>query len=290
LKLIHKDGLPIWTYLNAKALFDKEGKFLGSISMFTDITKRKEAEQALAEIEIARKKEIHHRIKNNLQVISSLLDLEADKFRNRKNIKNSEVLEAFRESQDRVISMALIHEELYRGGGLDKLNFTQYVEELSENLFRTYSIGNNNICLKKDFESDEFFDMDVAVPLGMLINELISNSFKHAFKGRNEGEIQIKLRREDNRAYIDHTNESLKSTTFALTVSDNGVGIPENLDIKELDSLGLQLVTSLVDQLDSELEINRKNGTEFIIRFSVTEKNSQVSVPISHRIINKTYI
>jgi len=290
LELIQKDGLPIWTYLNAKALFDKEGKFLGSISMFTDITKRKEAEQALAEIEIARKKEIHHRIKNNLQVISSLLDLEADKFRNRKNIKNSEVLEAFRESQDRVISMALIHEELYRGGGLDKLNFTQYVEELSENLFRTYSIGNNNICLKKDFESDEFFDMDVAVPLGMLINELISNSFKHAFKGRNEGEIQIKLRREDNRAYTDHTNESLKSTTFALTVSDNGVGIPENLDIKELDSLGLQLVTSLVDQLDSEFEINRKNGTEFIIRFAVTEKNSQVSVPISHRIINKTYI
>ncbi len=289
LKLLHKDGLPIWTYVNSKSLFDKESKFLGSVSMFTNITKRKEAEQALAEIEIARKKEIHHRIKNNLQVISSLLDLQADKFRNKKNIKDSEVLEAFRESQDRVISMALIHEELYRGGGLEKLNFTQYVEELSENLFHTYTIGNNNISLTKDFESDSFFDMDVAVPLGMLINELISNSFKHAFKGRDEGEIQIKLFREEKRAYFDNTNENSKSTTFALTVSDNGVGIPENLDIEELDSLGLQLVTSLVDQLDGELEINRKNGTEFIIRFTVTEKNNQVSVPISHRIVNKTY-
>jgi PAS domain S-box-containing protein len=288
LKLLRKDGSPVWTSLNSKSLFDKQGKYLGSISMFTNITKRKEAEQALAEIELARKKEIHHRIKNNLQVISSLLDLQADKFRNRKNIKDLEVLEAFRESQDRVISMALIHEELYRDGGLEKLNFIQYVKELSENLFNTYTIGNNNIRLKRDFENDAFFDMDVAVPLGMLINELITNSFKHAFSGRNEGEIQIKLRRENFRENFENTGESLKSTTFALTISDNGMGIPENLEIAELNSLGLQLVVSLVDQLDGKLEINRKNGTEFIIRFTVTENNNQVSVPISPQIVKKT--
>ncbi len=94
------------------------------MSMLTDITKRKEAEEALANIEIARKKEIHHRIKNNLQVISSLLDLQAEKFKDRENIKDSEVLEAFRESQDRVISMALIHEELHKGGGFETLNFS----------------------------------------------------------------------------------------------------------------------------------------------------------------------
>jgi PAS domain S-box-containing protein len=283
LELIHKDGLTVWAYANSKSLYDKEGKFLGSISMLTNITKRKEAEQALAEIELARKKEIHHRIKNNLQVISSLLDLQAYKFSNRKYIKDSEVLEAFRESQDRVVSMALIHEELYRGGGLDKLNFTQYVEELAENLFHTYTIGNNNIILTKNFESDTFFDMDIAVPLGMLINELISNSFKHAFKGRDEGEIQIKLRREENRAYIDNPDENSKKATFTLTISDNGVGITEILDIEELDSLGLQLVTSLVHQLDGELKINRKNGTEFIIRFTVTEKNNQM-VPVTHQV------
>jgi PAS domain S-box-containing protein len=289
LKLLHKDGFPVWASLNSKSLFDKHGRFLGSVSMLTNITKRKEAEKALVEIEIARKKEIHHRIKNNLQVISSLLDLQADKFRNRKNIKDAEVLEAFRESQDRVISMALIHEELYRDGGLEKLNFTQYVQELSENLFNTYTIGNNNISLKKDFEGDTFFDMDVAVPLGMLINELISNSFKHAFKDRDEGEIQIRLRKENYRENFDNTSESLKSTTFALTVSDNGVGIPENLEIAELDSLGLQLVFSLVNQLDGKLEINKKNGTEFIIKFTVTENNNQVSIPISPQTVNKTY-
>ena len=116
-----------------------------------------------------------------------MLDLQAEKFSNREYIKYSEVLEAFRESQDRVISMALIHEELYKGGGLEKLNFSPYVEELAENLFHTYSFGNNNISLKMNLENNVFFDMDVAVPLGMIINELVSNSFKHAFHGRNRG-------------------------------------------------------------------------------------------------------
>ena len=288
-KLIRKDGSHLWTHMNSKPLFDKEGKYTGAVSMLTDITKRKEAEEALANIEIARKKEIHHRIKNNLQVISSLLDLQADKFNNRECIKYSEVLEAFRESQDRVISMALIHEELYKGGGLEMLNFSPYIEELAENLFHTYSFGNTDINLKLNLEENVFFDMDVAVPLGMIINELVSNSFKHAFPGRNEGEIQIKLHREENGEYIKSINENCKSTTFALTISDNGVGIPENLDIEELDSLGLQLVTSLVAQLDGELELKRNNGTEFTMRFTVTEKNNHVSVPVSHSIVNKTY-
>ena len=120
LKLMRKDGSFIWGLISAKSLFNEKGKFIGYLAMLTDITKRKEAEEALANIETARKKEIHHRIKNNLQVVSSLLDLQAEQFRNRDNIKDSEVLEAFRESQDRVTSMALIHEELYKGGGLRK--------------------------------------------------------------------------------------------------------------------------------------------------------------------------
>ena len=131
---------PLWVFLNAKSLFDKDGKFMGAMSMLTDITKRKEAEEALTNIEIARKKEIHHRIKNNLQVISSLLDLQAEKFNNREDIKDSEVLEAFRESQDRVISIALIHEELHEGGEDNTLNFSPYLEKLVENLFQTYGL------------------------------------------------------------------------------------------------------------------------------------------------------
>lgn len=270
LKLIRKDGSSLWTFLNAKPLFDKEGRYIGAVSMLTDITKRKEAEEALNIIEAARKKEIHHRIKNNLQVISSLLDLQAEQFRNRENIKDSEVLEAFRESQDRVVSMALIHEELYKGGGFETLNFSPYIRELVENLFHTYSLGDIDISLSMDLEENVFFDMDTAVPLGMIVNELVSNSFKHAFIGRDKGEIQIELYREESTEF---ESENCKSTNFILTVSDNGVGISDNLNIEDLGSLGMQLVASLIDQMDGELELKRNNGTEFTMKFAVTEKN-----------------
>jgi len=268
LKLIRKDGSSLWTLLNAKPLFDKEGKYIGAMSMLTDITKRKEAEEALTIIETARKKEIHHRIKNNLQVISSLLDLQAEQFRDRDSIKDSEVMEAFRESQNRVVSMALIHEELYKGGGFETLNFSPYIQELAENLLLTYRLGNTSITLSTDLEENLLFDMDTAVPLGIIVNELVSNSLKHAFPGRDRGEIRIELRREKNG---EQKKEGNKFTSFILTVSDNGIGIPENLDIEELDSLGFQLVTSLVDQLDGEFELKRNNGTEFTLNFKVTE-------------------
>ena len=256
------------------------------VAVFDDITERKKAEEALTKIETARKQEIHHRIKNNLQVISSLLDLQAEQFKNKECIKDSEVLEAFRESQDRVISMALIHEELYKGGGFETLNFSSYLEELSENLFQTYSVGNTDISLNMDLEENLFFDMDTAVPLGMIVNELVSNSLKHAFPGRGKGKILIKLCREENEDCInvgeENKNKDCKSTAFVMTVSDNGVGIPENFDIEVLDSLGFQLVTSLVDQLDGEFELKRNNGTEFTIRFIVIEKDNQVSAPDLH--------
>ena len=118
--------------------------------------------------------------------------------------------------------------------------------------------------------------MDTAIPLGIVINELISNSLKYAFKGRDRGEIQIKLHREESG---ECKIEGNKSTTFILSISDNGIGIPEDLEIEDLDSLGLQLVTTLVDQLDGELELKRNKGTEFTIRFAVTEKDNQVSAP-----------
>ena len=264
LNLICKDGSSLWAIINAKSLFDKDGRFMGSISMLTDITKRKEAEEALANIEIARKKEIHHRIKNNLQVISSLLDLQAEKFNNREDIKDSEVLEAFRESQDRVISMALIHEELYKGGGFDALNFSSYIEKLAESLFDTYRLGNADLSLNMDLEENIFFDMDTAVPLGIIVNELISNSLKHAFPEK-EGEIRIKLCRKEQST---ETQESL----FSLTISDNGKGIPENIDLKNIESLGLKLVGILVDQMDGNLELKREHGTEFRISFKAVER------------------
>ncbi len=270
LKLIRKDGSSLWAFISAKPFFNKDSEFTGSLGMFTDITKRKEAEEALANMEMVRKKEIHHRIKNNLQVISSLLDLQAEKLKGRKNISESEMLNAFKESQDRVTSMALIHEELYRGGEIDKLDFSSYIKKLADNLFLTYRVGDIDISLNMDLEENAFFDIDIAIPLGIIINELVSNSFKYAFQGRDKGEIRIKLSRDEN----GECEKKGRNTNFTLTVSDDGIGIPDNLDIENLDSLGLQLVTSLVDQLDGKLELKRINGTEFIIHFAITEKDN----------------
>jgi PAS domain S-box-containing protein len=278
IKLIRKDGSPLWACINTKPLFDKVGKFIGALDLLTDITQRKKAEEALRNSEIARQKEIHHRIKNNLQVISSLLDLQAEKFKSRKDIEDLEVIEAFRESQDRVISMALIHEELYRGEGIDKLDFSSYVEKLADNLFLTYRVGNKDIILSMDIKEKAFFDIDIAIPLGIIINELVSNSFKYAFQGSEKGEIRIILNRDEN----GECGKKCRNTNFTLTISDDGIGIPSNLDIKNLDSLGLQLVTSLVDQLDGELELKKNNGTEFKIKFTVTEMNNlELEKPIN---------
>ncbi len=239
---------------------------------------RKRIEEVLANIEIARKKEIHHRIKNNLQVISSLLDLQADKFKNKTEVTSSEIIAALRESQNRVISMAFIHEELYKGGKIEDIDFSTYIKKLTQNLFQTYRLVNTIIRLNMDLEDNLFFDMDTAIPLGMIVNELISNSLKHAFPGRDKGEIQIKLCREKTGEYIHHREESKNkncNTTFILIISDDGVGVPENLEIEDIESLGFQLVTSLMDQLDGELELKRSNGTEFTMKFTVKEKKQE---------------
>lgn len=185
-----------------------------------------------------------HRIKNNLQAISSLLDLQTDKF------DSPKVIEAFRESQNRVISMALIHEELYKGEGTDTLNFCEYTRELAESLFQSYSLNSKNARLKMDLEENALFNMDVAVPLGIIVNELVSNSLKHAFQGRDGGEIRIKLREQENEEY---KKEGDKTKSFILTVSNDGIGFPENFEIQDPDTLGMQLITALVDQLDENL-------------------------------------
>ena len=186
-------------------------------------------------------------------------------------------MEAFKESQDRIISIALIHEELHESGEIDTLNFSHYIDELADNLLMTYRVGIEGISMDMDIEEDIFFDMDTAIPLGIIVNELVSNSLKYAFIWRDKGEKRIKLSRGGNTGeYMDsieeRKNEGRKSTTFTLSISDNGVGIPEDLEIEDIDSLGLQLVTTLVEQLDGELELKRNNGTEFVIRFKPTEK------------------
>ena len=171
------------------------------------------------------------------------------------------------------MSIALIHEELHEGRGTDTLNFSPYLEKLVENLFQTYILENVNTSLDITLEENIFFDMDTAIPLGIIVNELVSNSLKYAFSGRDYGEIQIKLYREDS---AEHENkeqrvikESYGGTNVILIVSDNGIGIPEDFNLEDSSSLGLQLVKILVDQLEGQIELNRDSETEFTIRFTV---------------------
>ena len=256
----------------SEVIFDEKNTPIKVKGIVQDITERKKAEKALLSLEIARKKEIHHRIKNNLQVISSLLDLQAENLSNRKCVEESDVLNAFQESQDRIMSIALIHEELHEGGGDNTLYFSQYLEKLVENLFQTYSLGNADINLKMDLEDNIFFDMDIAVPLGIIVNELVSNSLKYAFPDRNRGEIRIILFKEEKAENSADNNDKEitgKGAEYTLIISDNGVGIPEEICLENSDTLGLQLVNILVDQLNGEIELKRNNGTEFDIKIKV---------------------
>ncbi|HNW37998.1 MAG TPA: histidine kinase dimerization/phosphoacceptor domain -containing protein, partial [Methanosarcina vacuolata] len=272
-RIIHRDGKIRWLHEIYQKVLGKDGKTKYYQGTIYDITERKETEEFLANIKIARQREIHHRIKNNLQVISSLLDLQAEKFNSMECVKNFEVLEAFRESQDRVISIALIHEELHEGEGTEKLNFSPYLKKLIDNLFQTYRLGDAAISLKTELEENIFFDMDITVPLGLIVNELVSNSLKHAFPDGKKGEIRIRLSRNNEAGCLkEEKGPEGKSTEFNLTVSDNGKGIPETINFENPETLGLQLVSILVNQLEGEIELKRENGTEFSMRFKVENK------------------
>jgi PAS domain S-box-containing protein len=211
-----------------------------------DITERKKAEEALLQAEKIRKKEIHHRVKNNLQVISSLLYLASE------NFKDQNVIEAFMDSRNRVRSMALIHEELYQSKDMASIDFADYTQNLLEYLSKSYRIDNRDITLESNIEN-VYLGVDTAVPLGMVINELVSNSMKHAFQNGAHGRISVDL--------------SIQNSILILKVKDNGIGLPPEIDFRKTESLGLQLVTTLVDQIDGTIELNVNEGTEFLIRF-----------------------
>lgn len=215
-----------------------------------DITERKREEEkiraSLREKEILLK-EIHHRVKNNLQIISSLLNLQSA------HIRDPRALEVFKEGQGRVRSMALIHEKLYQSDDLARVDFSEYIRNLAAYLFRSYEVHAGAVCLNVEAE-DVLLGVDTAIPCGLIINELVSNSLKHAFPGGGGGSINITLR-------------PAGAERLTLTVADDGVGLPEGFDVRATPSLGLQLVNTLARQLGGDVLVGDCAGAEFSITF-----------------------
>jgi PAS domain S-box-containing protein len=192
-------------------------------------------------------KEIHHRVKNNMQVVSSLMSLQADRAT---NVEAQAVLTA---SQSQIRSMALIHEKLYSSGTLSEIEFADYVGSLIKELLQMYHVAPDAVTITTDIE-DVRFGVDIAMPCALILNELVSNCLKYAFPDGRVGEVIVGMQYADG--------------TYTLTVADNGVGFPADVDFRATGSLGMQLVTALVEQLDGTIDMNRENGTSFVISFS----------------------
>ncbi len=224
-----------------------------------DITDRKDFENSLKtslEEKEVLLREIHHRVKNNLQIISSLLNLQTV------YINDGEALNLFKESQNRVKSMSMIHESLYQSRDLAHIDFAIYISRLSTELLSSYGVNVNRISLNTDLE-EIFLDINTAIPCGLIITELFTNSIKYAFPDGRKGSINIKFKLDDD----DH---------FLLEVADDGVGLADDVDFKNTKSLGMRLINSLVDQLDGTIELDSSAGTRFIIKFRELEYESRV--------------
>ena len=192
-------------------------------------------------------KEVHHRVKNNMQVISSILNLQSS------YVRDTYALNLLKECQNRIKSMAFIHESLYQTKNFESVNFSEYVTTLSKNLVHTYSINTKKVKLILTLD-ELMLNLDASIPCGLIINEIISNSLKYAFPDNRDGIIFVTLRVDKNKVKIE--------------VGDNGIGIPENVDIKNTQTLGLQLVDTLVEQLSGTVKLKRSKGTIFSIEFN----------------------
>ncbi len=250
-RLLRRDGSIKIVHERCETVYDENGTPIRSMGTVQDITERKLAEnqieQSLREKEVLLR-EIHHRVKNNMQIISSLLSHQME------NIKDNKIIDIFTESQNRIISMSLVHEKLYQSRDLRNIDLKDYINDLGVNLFQSYNIHSGNIKLNIDVE-DILLDIDLAIPIGLILNELITNSLKYAFPDGMKGEIKVLFR---------STNDNM----LELVVNDNGIGLPEDLDFRKTRTLGLHLVTVLAEnQLHGKIEMNRFKGTEFRIKF-----------------------
>lgn len=246
---IKKDGTPFWCQASISQ-FEHPDYGTVYVAIQHDITEQKQAQEqiknSLREKEVLLK-EIHHRVKNNLQIVKSLLHIQS------RRTKQEEALLVLQDSQNRIASIALVHEKIYRSEDLTKVDFAQYIPSLTTHLFHTYNVNANNINLNLEAEN-VFLEIDSAIPCGLIINELVSNSLKYAFPNNQKGEISVRFTIQEQRKMV-------------LIIEDNGVGIPEEFDIEKSPSSGLKLVQALVKQLKGKMEIDRTQGIKFVITF-----------------------
>ena len=243
-----KSGDTFVSLLSSSIIKDPKGEIQGSMGVSRDITERKIIEQqvkdSLKEKEVLLQ-EVHHRVKNNLQVISSILSLQSN------YVKDEKTLEILAESQNRIKSMSYIHETLYQTTDFSSIEFSNYLNTLASNLIHSYSYSGGIVKLVTDYD-EIYLTIDQAIPCGLIVNEIVSNAMKYAFEGK-DGDVYLSIKESQGKIH--------------LRVADNGKGLPKDFKYEESDSLGMQLVYSLIDQLDASLELKAEKGTDFLITF-----------------------
>lgn len=259
IRFVRDDGRTVWVKARAYPVRDGAGKAIRIVGVVEDSTEsrltRKRLTDSLREKELLLR-ELHHRVKNNLQVVSSLLGLQM------KAMDDPRIGEALRDSQDRIRSMAQVHEALYQANDFARIDGIKYVRDTVTNLRNSYELYSSKISVDIQGETVPLM-IEQAVPFGLLLNELVANIFKHAFPDGETGELRIELKlQEGNRAFF--------------KVADNGIGLPAALDLKKPSTLGLQLVDMLIRQLDGELKVERDGGTAFMISFQLKESKANL--------------
>jgi two-component sensor histidine kinase len=253
-EVLQDDG--IHYYISVKfPIFDATGKIYATCGIATDISERKKTEEALhvsnQEKEVLLR-EVHHRVKNNLQIISSLLQLQLKDLKKKKPSKKA-AMEAIMESRNRVGAMSILHEKLYSSSNLARINFRSYVTDLVCDLFSSFGMENGDFTYEVRFEDIEL-SIDKAIPCGLILNELVTNSLKHAFPKVNKGKITI-------------DGKMLPEEMVELTVKDSGIGLPKEFNLENSTSLGLSLIYRLAQQITGIIIIDGTNGTVVRLRF-----------------------
>jgi PAS domain S-box-containing protein len=245
----NRKGVKIVKEIFLNPIYNSDDEIIEISGIGHDISEKtlseKKLNESLKEKEVLLK-EVHHRVKNNLQVISSILNLQSS------YIKDKKTLDILRESQNRIKSMSFIHEILYKNTDFSEINFSEYIISLSKNLVHSYGIYDYLIDLEMSVGNISL-NLDVSIPCGLIVNELVSNALKYAFVNKNKGVIKIELFENNGNVH--------------LIVQDNGLGLPKEINYKDTDSLGLQLVNTLVEQINGGIELDNSYGAKFTIIF-----------------------